>query len=103
MKAMGGEIQGRLWARNEAEVQKAHDLGFDHNRVLTMNDLVRSDNVFFAATGITDGELLDGVKYYGDGARTHSLVMRSKSGTAREITARHRWDKLMQFSQVKYD
>ncbi len=103
LKAMGGEIQGRLWARNEAEVQKAHDLGFDHHRVLTINDLVRSDNVFFAATGITDGELLDGVKYYGDGARTHSLVMRSKSGTVREIIARHRWDKLMQFSQVKYD
>ena len=100
---MGGEIQGRLWARNEAEVQKALDLGFDHHRVLTINDLVRSDNVFFAATGITDGELLDGVKYYGDGARTHSLVMRSKSGTVREIIARHRWDKLMQFSQVKYD
>jgi fructose-1,6-bisphosphatase II len=103
LKAMGGEIQGRLWARNEAEIQKARDLGFDHTRVLTTDDLVRSDNVFFAATGITDGELLDGVKYYGDGARTHSLVMRSKSGTVREIVARHRWDKLMQFSQVKYD
>lgn len=103
LKAMGGEIQGRLWARNDSEIQKAHELGFDHTRVLTIDDLVRSDNVFFAATGITDGELLDGVKYYGDGARTHSLVMRSKSGTVREIVARHRWDKLMQFSQVKYD
>jgi fructose-1,6-bisphosphatase II len=72
-------------------------------RVLTIDDLVRSDNVFFAATGITDGELLDGVKYYGDGARTHSLVMRAKSGTVREIIARHRWDKLMRFSQVQYD
>ncbi|MCC7360598.1 MAG: class II fructose-bisphosphatase [Anaerolineales bacterium] len=103
LKAMGGEIQGRLWARNDTEIQKARELGFDHTRILTINDLVRSDNVFFAATGITDGELLDGVKYYGNGARTHSLVMRSKSGTVREIVARHRWDKLMQFSQVKYD
>ncbi len=103
LKAMGGEIQGRLYTRNEAEAQAAREQGFDLNRVLTTNDLVRSDNVFFAATGITDGELLDGVKYYGDGARTHSLVMRSKSGTVREIVARHRWDKLMQISQVQYD
>ena len=78
-------------------------MGYDLEKVLTIDDLVRSDNVFFAATGITDGELLDGVKYYGNGARTHSLVMRSKSGTVREIVARHRWDKLMQFSQVQYD
>ncbi len=103
LKAMGGEIQGKLFARNDAEAEKARAAGFDLNRVLTIDDLVRSDNVFFAATGITDGELLDGVKYYGHGARTHSLVMRSKSGTVREIVARHRWDKLMQFSQVKYD
>jgi len=103
LKAMGGEIQGRLYTRNEAEAQAAREQGFDLNRVLSTNDLVRSDNVFFAATGITDGELLDGVKYYGDGARTHSLVMRSKSGTVREIIARHRWDKLMQISQVQYD
>jgi fructose-1,6-bisphosphatase II len=103
LKAMGGEIQGRLYTRNEAETQQARDHGLDLDRVLTTNDLVQSDNVFFAATGITDGELLDGVKYYGDGARTHSLVMRAKSGTVREIVARHRWDKLMQISQVKYD
>ena len=77
--------------------------GHDLDRVLLTDDLVHCDNVFFAATGITDGELLDGVQYYGDGARTHSLVMRSKSGTVREVIARHRWDKLMQFSQVKYD
>jgi fructose-1,6-bisphosphatase II len=103
LKAMGGEIQGKLYARHDDEAQKARDLGYDLNQVLAIDDLVKSDNVFFAATGITDGELLDGVKYYGDGARTHSLVMRSKSGTVREIVARHRWDKLMQFSQVKYD
>jgi fructose-1,6-bisphosphatase II len=103
LKAMGGEIQGRLVARNEDEAAKAQALGYDLKQVLTIDDLVRSNNVFFAATGITDGELLDGVKYYGNGARTHSLVMRSKSGTVREVVARHRWDKLMQFSQVKYD
>jgi fructose-1,6-bisphosphatase II len=103
LKCMGGEIQGRLVPRDEAEAQKARDLGHNLTKVLTMDDLVRSDNVFFAATGITDGELLDGVKYYGDGARTHSLVMRSKSGTVREIIARHRWDKLMQISQVRYN
>jgi fructose-1,6-bisphosphatase II len=103
LKAMGGEIQGKLHARNDGELSKAKEMGYNLDQVLTIDDLVRSDNVFFAATGITDGELLDGVKYYGDGARTHSLVMRAKSGTVREIVARHRWDKLMRFSQVKYD
>jgi fructose-1,6-bisphosphatase II len=103
LKAMGGEIQGKLYPRNDGEAGKAKEMGFDLGRVLTIDDLVHSDNVFFAATGITDGELLDGVKYYGDGARTHSLVMRAKSGTVREIIARHRWDKLMRFSQVQYD
>jgi fructose-1,6-bisphosphatase II len=103
LKAMGGEIQGKLYARDEDEAARARAMGYDLDQVLGLHDLVRSDNVFFAATGITDGELLDGVKYYGDGARTHSLVMRSKSGTVREIIARHRWDKLMRFSQVKYD
>jgi fructose-1,6-bisphosphatase II len=103
LKAMGGEIQGRLVARNDGEAKKAADMGYNLSQVLTIDDLVHSDNVFFAATGITDGELLDGVKYYANGARTHSLVMRAKSGTVREISARHRWDKLMQFSQVKYD
>jgi fructose-1,6-bisphosphatase II len=103
LKAMGGEILGKLYPRDEAEAQKARDLGYDLERVLTLDDLVRSDNVFFAATGITDGELLDGVQYFADGARTHSLVMRSKSGTVREIISRHRWDKLMQISQIPYD
>jgi fructose-1,6-bisphosphatase II len=103
LKCMGGEIQGKLYPRNEAEANKARDLGYDLDQVLTTEDMAKSDNVFFAATGITDGELLDGVKYYGDGARTHSLVMRSKSGTVREIIARHKWDKLMQISQIKFD
>jgi fructose-1,6-bisphosphatase II len=103
LKCMGGEIQSKLYARNDAEAQKARDMGYNLEQVLHTDDLVKSNNVFFAATGITDGELLDGVKYFGDGARTHSLVMRARSGTVREIIARHRWDKLMQISQIKFD
>jgi fructose-1,6-bisphosphatase II len=103
LKCMGGEIQGKLHPRDERERAKGVAMGYQVERVLRMDDLVASDNVFFAATGLTDGELLDGVKYYGDGARTHSLVMRSRSGTVREIIARHRWDKLMQISQIGYD
>ena len=75
----------------------------DLERVLTTDDLVRSNNVFFAATGITRGELLDGVQYFGGGARTSSIVMRSKSGTIRRVNATHRLDKLMQFSVIKFD
>jgi fructose-1,6-bisphosphatase II len=102
LKSMGGEILAKLYPRNDEEARKARDMGMDLDQVLGTDDLVRSDNVFFAATGITDGELLDGVKYYADGARTHSLVMRSKSGTVREIISRHRWNKLMQISEVPY-
>lgn len=103
LKCMGGEIQGRLQPRNEAEAAQARQMGYDLERRLTMDDLVRCDNVFFAATGLTDGELLEGVKYTGTGARTHSLVMRSKSGTVREVISSHRWDKLMVFSNIQYD
>ena len=78
-------------------------MGYDLERVLTIQDLVNSEEVFFAVTGITDGELVEGVKYHGYGARTHSLVMRSRSGTVREIRATHRWEKLMLFSQIEYD
>ncbi len=103
LQCMGGELQGKLWPRNEEEIQKAVEMGYDFERVLHTRDLMRSDNSFFAATGITDGELLDGVKYYSGGARTHSLVMRSKSGTVREVIAQHRLDKLMKFSQIDYE
>ncbi|MFN2146909.1 MAG: class II fructose-bisphosphatase [Anaerolineales bacterium] len=103
LRAMGGEIQGRLWPRNEDEAQQARDLGYDLDRVLEIDDLVRSDEVFFALTGITDGELLQGVKYFGTGARTHSLVMRGLTGTVREIIATHRWEKLMTVSEIPYD
>jgi fructose-1,6-bisphosphatase II len=102
LKCMGGEIQCKLYPRNEEETRKALEMGYDVNRVLTTDDLVKGDDVFFAATGLTDGELLDGVKYYRDGARTHSLVMRSKTGTVREIISRHRLTKLSEYSEVMY-
>jgi fructose-1,6-bisphosphatase II len=78
-------------------------MGYDLARVLDTDDLVAGDNVFFAATGITDGELLKGVEYSGTGARTYSVIMRSRSGTIRSVDSRHRWDKLMEISQVGYD
>jgi fructose-1,6-bisphosphatase II len=102
LKCMGGEIQCKLYPRNEDEAKRGLEMGYEMGKVLYTDDLVKSDNVFFAATGITDGELLDGVKYSGDGARTHSLVMRSKSGTVREIISRHRLTKLSQYSGVAY-
>lgn len=102
LKCMGGEIQCKLFPRNDEEAKRGLELGYEMGKVLTTDDLVKSDNVFFAATGITDGELLDGVKYSGSGARTHSLVMRSKSGTVREIISRHRLTKLSQYSEVAY-
>jgi fructose-1,6-bisphosphatase II len=102
LKCMGGEMQGMLWPRNETEKQAALDLGYDLSQVLTTDVLVRSDNCFFAATGITDGELLNGVRYISGGARTQSLVMRSRSGTVRMIDARHRIDKLATFAAVDY-
>ncbi len=103
MKCMGGEIQGRLWPRNDHERQAAIDAGYDLERVLTTNDLVSGDNCFFAVTGITDGEVLKGVHYDSRGATTQSLVTRSKSGTSRLINARHRLDKLRDFSLVDFD
>ncbi|TET96939.1 MAG: class II fructose-bisphosphatase [Anaerolineales bacterium] len=103
LKCMGGEIQGRLYPRNEDEEKAAKDLGYDLDKVLRIDDLVATDDIFFAVTGITDGELVDGVKYFGAGAHTHSLVMRGITGTVREITATHRWDKLMVVSEIQYD
>ncbi len=103
LKCLGGAIQGRLWPRNDDERRAATDAGYDLTRVLTTDDLVSGDDVFFSATGVTDGELLRGVRYFGDGARTHSLVMRSKSGTIRTIDSRHRWHKLMRYSSFKFD
>jgi fructose-1,6-bisphosphatase II len=94
LKCMGGEMQSKLWPRNDQERDTALELGYDLDAVLTTDDLVGGDNCFFAATGITDGELLRGVHYNGRGATTQSLVMRSRSGTVRRIDAQHRLDKL---------
>jgi fructose-1,6-bisphosphatase II len=103
LKCLGGAMQGKLWPRNADERTAALDAGYDLDRVLTIDDLVSGEDVFFAATGITDGELLRGVRYFGDGARTQTLVMRSKSGTIRRIDSTHRWQKLMRFSALKFD
>jgi fructose-1,6-bisphosphatase II len=102
LKSMGGEIQGRLWPRDEVERSAAVDAGYDLDAVLTTDDLVRGDNCFFAATGITDGELLSGVRYDQFGASTQSLVMRSKSGTVRLIDARHPLHKLSEYSAIEF-
>lgn len=102
LRAMGGEIQGKLYARDEAELQRGRDAGYDFDKILTIDDLVSSEDVFFAATGITDGELLTGVRYFGDGAKTDSLVVRGLTGTVRQIIATHRIDKLHQLSAIKY-
>lgn len=103
LKCLGGEIQGKLWPRDEDEARKTREMGYDLNKVLMTDDLVKGEDVFFAATGITDGELLKGVRYYSGGASTHSIVMRGRSGTVRLIESRHRWDKLMKISQLPFD
>jgi fructose-1,6-bisphosphatase II len=103
LKCLDGAILGRLWPRNDDERRAALDAGYDLDRVLTTNDLVSGEDVFFAATGVTDGELLKGVRYFGEGGTTQSLVMRSMSGTIRRIDATHRWQKLMRFSALKFD
>ncbi len=102
LRAMGGEIQGKLYARDEDELRRGREAGYDFDKILTMNDLVSSEDVFFAATGITDGELLKGVRYFGDGATTDSLVVRGLTGTVRQIVAKHHIDKLRQLGTVKY-
>jgi fructose-1,6-bisphosphatase II len=102
LKCMGAEIQGRLYPRNDAEMAAALEGGYDIDGVLTTDDLVQGNNCFFAATGITDGELLQGVQYHEFGATTQSLVMRSKSGTLRKIDASHSLQKLAEFSSIPF-
>ena len=102
LKAMGGEMQGKLWPRNEAERTESIEQGYDLDQVLTTDDLVKGDNCFFAATGVTDGDLLRGVHYTPDHCTTQSLVMRSKSGTVRQINAQHALNKLDGYSIVDY-
>ena len=94
LKCLGGEIQCRLWPRDDAERQRAIDAGLNLNRVYTTDDLVSGEDVFFACTGVTDGRLLEGVEFYAHGATTHSLVMRSYSGTIRWIKAEHDFRRL---------
>ena len=102
LKCLGGAMQGRLYPRNDEERRALLEEGFDLDRVLTTDDLVAGDDCFFAATGITDGYLLDGVKYWPDGASTHSMVMRSRSGTLRYVESEHSFEKLERFSAIQY-
>ncbi|MET7277086.1 class II fructose-bisphosphatase [Kribbella sp. NPDC005582] len=103
MKCLGGKIQGRLWPTDDDERQKAIDAGHDLDRVLDTDDLVSGDDCFFVATGITDGELLRGVRYGRSTARTHSLVMRSRSGTIRSIESVHQLAKLRAYSAIDFE
>ncbi len=103
VKCLGGTIQGKLWPKDDEERRRALDAGHDLDRVLTTDDLVSGDNVFFVATGITDGELLRGVRYRSETATTDSIVMRSKSGTVRRIDSEHRLSKLRAYSAINFD
>ena len=98
IKGLGGEIQGQLHPRDDTERQAALDAGYDLNRILKTDDLIGGDDCFFAATGVTDGELLRGVHFSRAGATTHSLVVRSRSGTVREVIAHHKLEKMHLFS-----
>ncbi len=102
IRCMGGAIQGKLAPKDDEERQKAIDRGYDLDQVLHTEDLVSGDNVFFCATGVTDGDLLKGVHYYGGGCTTQSIVMRSKSGTVRMIEAYHRLSKLNEYSAIDF-
>lgn len=102
LRCMGGEIIGKLYARNQAELDLAKEMGVDFNKPLMMEDLISSDNVFFAATGITTGDFLNGVTYFKDGARTDSVVMRGLSGTVRRVISTHKLSKLQRISAIKY-
>jgi fructose-1,6-bisphosphatase II len=101
VKSLGGALQGRLWPRDEEEREKLAGSGFDVDQVLTTDDLVAGEDLFVAATGVTSGALLGGVRYTRDGAITHSLVMRSRSGTFRRIEATHAFEKLAKFAGIE--
>ena len=102
LKCVGGALQGKLWPRDEEERQKLIEAGFDLDRVLTTDDLVGGDDVFFAATGVTTGALLRGVRYTPNGAVTESIIMRSRSGTVRRVEAHHSFGKLEALSGGRY-
>ncbi len=103
LASLGGEIQCKLWPRDDSEKAYAKEAGLDLEAVLTTRDLVNSDNVFFAATGVTGGELLDGIEFQGNRVITHSVEMRSRTGSMRTIKATHRLDRLSEFSAVPYE
>ncbi len=103
IRTVGGEMVARLDPQSDQERQSILDAGIDLKEILTVKSLVRSEDTFFAATGISGGSFLAGVRYTGEGAHTHSLVMRGKSGTVRYIESQHKWEKLMRFSAIKYD
>lgn len=104
LKCVGGEIQCRLWPRDESEERFAHEEGLDLDQTLTINDLVASDNIFFAATGVTNGEFLRGVNFRGEErAVTHSVIMRSKTGSIRYMSAVHNLARLREISAVTVD
>jgi len=103
IKCIGGQLLGRLWPRNDDERTAAVEAGYDLSKILNCDDLVRGEDVFFSATGVTDGDVLQGVRYQGDrGATTESLVMRSRSGTVRRVSARHDRGKLRELTGVRY-
>src|SRR5919204_73871 len=102
LKCLGGGLQGRLWPRNDDERKQLVQGGYDVERVLTTDDLVAGEDVFVAATGVTTGALLAGVRYMRNGATTDSIVMRSRSGTVRRIAATHRFEKLRKISRLAY-
>ena len=102
IRCMGGAIHGQLAPRDDTERQKAIDAGYDLDQILTTEDLVSGENVFFCATGVTDGDLLKGVQYFSGGCTTQSIVMRSKSGTVRMIEAYHRLSKLNEYSAIDF-
>ena len=103
VKCLGGTIQGKLWPQKKSEFTNAAAAGLDLDAILGTDDLVRSDNVFFVCTGITDGELVRGVRYRGGGATTESLVMRSKSGTIRRVSSTHRLTKLRAYASIDFE
>jgi fructose-1,6-bisphosphatase II len=101
IKCLGGAMQGKLWPRNDDERRRLDEEGYDIARVLTTDDLVQSDNVFVAATGVTSGALLRGVRVVGDDVETESIVMRSRSGTVRRIIAQHPLTKVQSLMRMK--
>jgi fructose-1,6-bisphosphatase II len=103
LRCLGGVMQARLWPRDDEERQRAKDAGHDLDRVLSTADLVQGEDIFFCATGVTDGELLRGVRYYADSVATQSIVMRSKSGTIRALDSMHQLGKLRAYSAVDFD